>query len=164
MLATHMEQTIGFKGTVSWQRFKSAQWKHGGARWLVLFLFPVGMTTYVWFTAVRLPAATWVLVCIVSAAFVPVMLAFNWLAWRRTYAKSPYLQQQLFGSVSRDRFVIEGVTGRTEMAWDQFVRVREGRDFLLLYQAPNLFNILAREFFESDDAWETARRFARREE
>jgi hypothetical protein len=94
---------------------------------------------------------------------VPLMLAFYVFAWRRTYAKSPYLHQPLSGSVSRDRFVIEGVTGRSDLTWDQFVRIREDRDFLLLYQAPNLFSILPREFFESDTDWETACRFAMRD-
>jgi preprotein translocase subunit YajC len=157
-----MDTTIDFKGTVSWSRFKSAQWTHFGTRWMVLLLFPVAMTAYYWATGTELSVAMWLLIFLVSCTFVPLMLAFYVMMWRRTYAQSPYLQHQLFGSVSPDKLVIEGVTGRTEMTWNQFVRVREGKGVILLYQGPHLFVVLAREFFESDDAWETTQRFARR--
>jgi hypothetical protein len=120
------------------------------------------MMGWVAYTGVALPAAAWVVVIILLSAFVPLMLALYVFVWRRTYAKSPYLHKPLSGSVSRDRFVIEGATGRSDLTWDQFVRIREDKDFLLLYQAPNLFSILPRDFFESDADWEAARRFAMR--
>ena len=160
-----METTIDFKGTVSWSRFKSAQWTHLGRQWMVLLFFPVAMTAFGWSgwsSGPELSVAMLPLIFLISCSFVPLMLAYYVMMWRRTYARSPYLQQPLFGSVSPDRLVMEGVTGRTEMTWNQFVRVREGKGVILLYQGPSQFLILAREFFESDQLWETACRFARR--
>jgi len=157
-----MDLVVPYRGTVSWQRFKDAQWKHLGRGWLTLLLFPVAMTSYAFLTIETLSDAMWVFVLVVSFCWVPFMLALILRGWRRTYAKSPYLHKPLVGSVSSETFIAEGVTGRTEMRWDQFVRIRHGKDFLLLYHSPQLFNVLAREFFESDAAWETARGFAAR--
>ena len=157
-----MDQTVRFSGTISWARFKRAQWKHVGHRWLILLMFPVVMTAYVPWMVGTPSIGAWVLVMVIALTFVPLMIALNLLGWRRTYAKSPYLHQSLTGSVSLDKFIVEGPTGRVEMTWDQFVRIKDGDDCVLLYHAPNLFNILAREFFESDDAWKTARAFAMR--
>ena len=155
-----MDQVVHFRGTISWPRFRRAQWAHLGARWAFLFVFPVAMTAYAYFSSGGLSLQTLVVVIVVASAFVAFMLAYSVFAWRRVYARSPLLHKALVGSVSRDRFVVENDSGRTELTWDQFVRIREGKDFVLLYQAPNLFNIIAREFFDSDAAWETARRFA----
>jgi hypothetical protein len=68
---------------------------------------------------------------------VPFMLGFMVLQWRRTYRQSPLLHAPLAGSVSPDKFVAEGVTGRTEMTWSQFVRIRDADDVVLLYQSPD---------------------------
>lgn len=157
-----MSEVVRFRGVVSWEQFKRAQWKHMGRRWLVLLTYPAAMMAWAFSTGAVRPAATWILLIITTSAFVPAMLAFNLFAWRRTYVKSPYLHKPLFGSVSSDRFEMEGATGRSDLTWDQFVRVREGKGFLLLYPAPNLYFILPREFFECDTDWETARRYARR--
>jgi hypothetical protein len=78
------------------------------------------------------------------------------------YKETPFLHQPLAGSVSLEKFVVESVSGRTELTWNQFVRVRDGQDVLLLYYGPYQFNILAREFFESDSDWDTARGLATR--
>lgn len=157
-----MEPVVSFKGTVTWKQFRRAQFKHVGIRWLFLFLWPVVMTVYVFLMLETLLIMSLIVVFIVSCNFVPLMLGFMILQWRRTYTKSPYLHQPLVGSVSSDTLVVEGVTGRTEMRWNQFVQIKDGKDFILLYHAPNLFNILACEFFESDAAWEITRKFAMR--
>ena len=157
-----MEPPIPYRGTVSWQLFKRAQWRHVGARWLFLFVFPVFMTATAYLSSGPMPMGILILVVIAATAFVPFMLGFMVLQWRRTYRQSPLLHTPLAGSVSPDKFVAEGVTGRTEMTWSQFVRIRDADDVVLLYQSPNVFMMLAREFFESDAAWETARSFATR--
>ena len=153
-----MEQKIQFRGVVSWPVFKRAQWTHLGARWLILLMFPAIMTAWAVFNARSLSLGTVVLLFAVASVFIPLMLAFTVRGWRRTYAKSPILHDPLVGWISQDRFFIEGSTGRSEMTWDRFVRIREGKGVILLYQGPNLFNILAREFFESDPDWDSARR------
>src|SRR5436309_15595444 len=116
-----MDQAIRYHGTVSWQLYRRAQWRHFGARWLALFTFPVLMKAYDSFTSRPLAAATLVTVFVISTAFVPIMVALMMLQSRRTYAKSPYLHEPLVGSVSTDKFIVEGSTGRTEMTWDRFV-------------------------------------------
>jgi hypothetical protein len=143
--------------------FKRAQWTHLGFGWLTLCAFPVAMTAWAfYYRAGDVSVGMAVLLFLVASAFVPFMLAFIVWGWRRAHANSPIFQDPFIGSVSEDRFALEAETGRTDMTWDRFIGRREGKDVVLLYQAPNLFNILAREFFESDADWETARRFTMR--
>jgi hypothetical protein len=157
----NMDQIVSFTGTVSWPLFKRAQWTHVGRRWLLLLLFPVIMTAYAWWAPGTF-GSSWAMVFAAAFVWVPMMIASSLFTWRRTYTKTPFLHQRLTGSVSSQRLVVEAETGRTDITWNQFVRIRDGKDFLLLYHGPYQFNILAREFFESDADWETARRFATR--
>jgi len=156
-----MNQIVRFHGTISWQLFKRPQWKHLGRRLLILLLFPLLMTGYTYWTQGTLTSMLVALV--ISSLWVPMMLVVSLFIWRRMYMKTPSLHQQLAGSVSSEKFILEAVTGRTEMTWSQFVRIRDCKDFLLLYHGPYQFNILAREFFESDATWETARSVALRD-
>jgi hypothetical protein len=156
-----MDQVVPFHGTVSWPLFRRAQLKHVGRRWLILFMFPVIMIAWAWWTAGTLGSA-WAMVFAGAFAYVPIMIIFSVFGWRRMYKKTPLLHQPLAGTVSSDKFVAESVTGRTEMTWNQFVRIKDGKDLILLYYGPHQFNVLAREFFESDAAWETARNVAMR--
>src|SRR5690242_1267690 len=156
-----MEQIVPFHGTVSWPLFKRAQWKHVGRRWLIVVMFPVVMAAYSWWTAGTL-GSKWAIVFVCAFAYVPIMIVSSLFTWRRMYKETPFLHQLLAGSVSLEKFVLETTTGRTEMTWNQFVRIRDGEDVLLLYHEPQQFNILAREFFESDADWDTARGLATR--
>jgi hypothetical protein len=121
-------------------------------------MFPTIMTAWAFFTIPTLSAGRLVLTFVVGSVFVPLMLALVPLAWRRTYAKSPLLRDPLVGWISQDRLVVEGATGRTDLTLDRVIRVREGKGAILLYQGPGLFNVIAREFFETDADWDTARR------
>lgn len=47
------------------------------------------------------------------------------------------------------------------MPWRMFVRARLDDKTILVYQAPNLFNLLPRSLFRSDEAWERARELVR---
>ncbi len=156
-----MDQVVPFHGTISWSLFRRAQWTHVGRRWLILCLFPVIMIVWAWWSAGSL-GSRWAIVIACAFAYVPIMIVSSLFTWRRTYRKTPFLHQPLAGTVSLEKFVVEGVTGRSELTWNQFVRIRDGEDLVLLYYGPHQFNIIAREFFKSDADWETARGLATR--
>jgi hypothetical protein len=159
-----MVERIEYFGIVSWRQFWRAQLKHIGWRWSILLVFPVAMTIFTAFMPhdATLGARAYLPSFVVSCIFVPLMLGMWALQWRRMYIKSPYLHEPLKGVVSADEFVAEASTGRTEMPWSRFTKIKEGKDFVLLYHSPYLFSILAREFFASDAEWQAAKAFARK--
>lgn len=161
-ISQRMEDAIPYSGTFSWTLFERAQWRHLGSRWLFFLLIPVLMTAYAYLTSPTLPIVTWLTLLAVSIASIPVIRSALRRQWRRMYENSPYLLDPISGFVSAETFIAESATGKTEMPWTRFVRVREGEDFLLLYPSPYMFHILAREFFVTDQAWEAARVFVLR--
>jgi YcxB-like protein len=124
---------------------------------MILLMFPVLMTVLD-FQAGTLSPVRVAVILVVGAVLASLLLAFSVWGWSRAYAQSPLLREPLEGSIAQDRFVVHGASGRTDMAWDRFVRVRQGKGVILLYQGPNVFNMLAREFFESEADWDSARR------
>ena len=157
-----MTGPIAYAGVVDWRLFRRAQMKHVGWRWAFLLLFPVLMLAFAAFSLTGAPFSIYLEVFGGALIFVPLMLAFSFFHWRRIFTKSPYLRDAISGSVSDEKFVAQGPTGTTEIPWSRFVKMKDGGDFLLCYHSPVLFNILARQFFQSDQAWEEAKRIALR--
>jgi hypothetical protein len=156
-----MGEAIQYRGRITKQLFLRAHRLNIASHWraavLILFLFPVVMGF--WAFAGSWSVNPWV-VTIGSFAFVPVMAAFQYFAlyfqWGRVYRNLPFLAESFEGEISNAHFTVSGANGTSDLLWPAFTKARHSRDLILLYQSPGAFNILSRNFFESDNDWQRA--------
>ena len=153
-----MENSIRFHGIISRPLYLRAQALHVGHRRLALLLFPAAFAVLIWAGARELPVWAKALTTIIACAFVPLMALFQRWHWQRLYTRTPYLLDPMSGDVSERGLRVESATGNSEVPWERFVKYKMRDDLILLYQGPNIFNVVAREFFASADDWAGAQR------
>lgn len=157
-----MNEPIEFEGVISMEDFVRAQRMHF-------------RSTFVWGVRITLAAVVAAIavglaggdVWIGAAVFLTTILLLvalvpwtNGWVWRRMYRRQPGLHERLEGFLGEEgiryRGALEGA-----VPWRMFVRARMDDRTLLIYQAPNLFNLLPRRLFRSDEDWRRARELVR---
>src|SRR5437764_8424275 len=142
-----------------------AQWIAFGLRGaLILLGFPavfVVLLALGWNGSGAAPLAKKIQAIGITLLWPPAMLAFFYLQWSWVYSRSPYLKSAIRGTVSGEAVEVLATNGISKISWPLFVKMRESRNTLLLYQSPVIYNIIAREFFASEEEWATVKSVAR---
>jgi YcxB-like protein len=150
---------IDYRGTVTRPLFVKCQWLHLGWRSLILLAFPAVFIVLIaigWNQSGSAPFAKRIEAVAITFLWPVFMLAFFYWQWLRVYKRSPYLREPLWGSVSEEGLEVHGANGDSKLPWNLFIKQRRSKNLILLYQSPVMFNILAREFFASEEAWQSA--------
>ena len=153
-----METSIPFHGTISRALFLRAQALHVGYRRLAFLIFPAAFAIMMWAGASAIPISVKVLATAIACAFVPLMAFLQRRQWQRLFTRTPYLADPIRGDVSEWGLRVESSMGKSEVPWERFVKYKMNDDLVLLYQGPNIFNLVAGEFFTTADDWAQARR------
>ena len=146
---------VKYEGFITQELFAKAQHLHVGKWRLLLWLFPVLMT--VWSLVFLQDSLTSVLVFGVSCLFPVVLSRISARQWRRIHRESPYLQEPVNATLTDEGIEFLTATSSGVLPWSRFIKMKESDDLVLLYQAPNLFNIVPKEFFASPQQWADAR-------
>lgn len=157
-----MTDPIEFAGVISMEDFVRAQRLH----YRSTFVWGVRITLAAIVAAIAgvlavggpwLGAAVFVATILLLVALVPWT---NRWAWRRMYRRQPGLHERLEGVLGEDGIRYRG-TLEGFVPWRLFVRARMDHRTILVYQAPNLFNLLQRSLFQSDEDWRRAQELVR---
>ena len=146
------ESAISFQGTVSEQLFVRAQKLHVGRAGLVILLFTATIIVGLWLFP-GFPFLSKLLGTIAAVALVPLVPVLQRRQWKRLYDRSPYLMEPIRGELSEWGLRSEGSMGKSELPWSKFVKYKIDDRTILLYQGPNLFHVIADEFFATRDDW-----------
>jgi hypothetical protein len=152
------ETSIRFHGIISRPLYLRTQALHIGHRRLALLIFPAAFAIMIWGGAPELPLWAKALLTIIACAFVPLMALLQRWQWQRLFKRTPYLSDPISGDVSERGLRVESTTGNSEVPWERFVKYKMQEGLILLYQGPNIFNVVAREFFASAEDWAKAQR------
>lgn len=68
--------------------------------------------------------------------------------------KGNFFHNNLHGVISEETITINSEKLQIELQWTRFVDYEMDKDFLLLYQGPNHFNIFVRSMFSNQAEWE----------
>jgi YcxB-like protein len=150
--------SIAFEGTVSEPLFLRAQSLYAGRRRLLFVLFAAAFTVGIWVTFSELPFLSKVLATVAAVSFVPLLPVIQRRQWKRLYNRTPYLLDPIRGEVSEWGLRAEGSMGKSEVPWPKFVKYEMDDGLILLYQGPNVFQLIAAEFFATRDDWIEARK------
>jgi hypothetical protein len=151
------EPAIAFEGTISEGLFVRAQSLYGGRRRLLLPLFAAAFTGVIWVSFWEIGLLTKVLATVAAFALVPLIPVIQRRQWKRLYNRTPYLLEPIRGEVSEWGLRAEGSMGKSEVPWPKFVKYKIDDRVILLYQGPNIFHLIAAEFFATRDDWIKAR-------
>jgi hypothetical protein len=157
--STH--EPIPFRGSITRELFLRAQRLHAGRRRLILWAFPgifLILIALGWNGMDRAPLAVKAEALVLTFLFPILMMLFQRWQWGRQYMKSPLLQEPIWGAVSEEQLELHGAHGDSRLPWSLFVKRKQVPGLVLLYQSPYAFNLLARELFVDDAAWEAALR------
>jgi YcxB-like protein len=80
---------------------------------------------------------------------------------KRAFATDRFLGEPFVGEADAQGMRIESEHGHADLPWTLMHKVALFPDMVIVYQAGNLFRILAREFFSDDESWQTFRGFAK---
>ena len=75
------------------------------------------------------------------------------LTARRALRTGSILRTPFSGHADESAFVTESVHGRATLPWETFYRAALSSDMILLHTSAQLFRILSRDFFASEDDW-----------
>ena len=78
-----------------------------------------------------------------------------WMA-RRSWRTHKLAQEPMRGAMGSEEFVVESEHGSSRIPWDRLHQWRASDSILLVYQSSNIFLLLPRRFFVSDEAWRSA--------
>ncbi len=159
-----MTDPIPYRGMVSRGLFMRAQRLHAGRRWaLGLLVFPavfIIVIAFGWYGSDQMSIGTKLAAIGVSflwpALMYPFMLGVSWRRWSRVFRASPYLKFPMIGTLTDEGIEWQMDTSGGRVPWDRFIKRKEADGFVLLYQSPVMFTILARDFFDGDTAWQSA--------
>lgn len=157
-----MNDAIHFEGTVSPDIFCEAQRLHTRRSSIIFVLGMsaaaalIGITN--WISGDVNVISVAILVCGVSSLL--IHFGLRQFRWRRMYERTPYLRDKIYGTISRESYLAGSAVGSSDVPWSKFVKVLYDDDIVLLYRGPNLFHVMAQEFFASADDWRTARSIA----
>jgi hypothetical protein len=147
-----------YEGFISKDIFLRAQYLHIGSRRFIVFFFPVGFSIFIW--TVLMPQSSFFAKILATAAsfiFVPLMFLIQRWQLTQLYKKTPYFQESFRGVVSEQGIAGESSAGQVNLVWQKIIKHKKTDDLILLYQAPNLFNIVAKEFFATSEDWDNVR-------
>jgi hypothetical protein len=91
--------------------------------------------------------------CLEVPLFVAMLMYWQ---WRWLYRKSGYLSGSVEGELSERGVTLRFPNARSDLSWKLFEKAVHSSDVVLLYQSPISFNILSREFFDSESDWKRA--------
>jgi hypothetical protein len=154
------DDTIPWSGVISWPLFWGAQWRHAGRRWWVWLFLPVFMTVTSWWWRESETVSDYAEVFFTFLWMVPLMIGMSVFQWWRMFAKTPQFKTPISGTISPSGFTAVGAAGRTEMTWQQFLKVKHSGDFLFLFVTSYSFQLLHRQFFGSEQDWQSAKELA----
>lgn len=152
------EADICYKGTISLEIFLRSQRLHAGSVRLSLFLVLVfiGLVFIGFAVAGGAPVAVF-LAGVLAVVLVPLVLGLQRWQWRRLFKRSPYLREAIEGLVSEQGLRVQSSLGTGDFPWTLFTKYRETSDLILLYVAPNMFSIVAKELFGGEGDWQRTR-------
>ena len=152
------EKIIHFRGEITFEIYQRAQKTHFGLRWLYWFLFPILMTIWSYYMDPlrRTMEALTLRFAIYSIIFITIMFLSTWYNFRKTYKNSPYLQEECSGYISQESLHLENHDATVNIPWRKFVKVKFKDELVMLYRGPNIFNMLPKEFFRSEEDWNNA--------
>jgi hypothetical protein len=151
------DSAISFQGTISERLFLRAQKLHIGRGRLLLPLLFGAVILGIWIMP-ELPFLAKVLGTIGYVAVLALLPVIQRRQLKRLYNRSPYLLVPIRGELSEWGLRSEGSMGKSEIPWSKFVKYKINDRTVLLYQAPNLFHVIAEEFFATTDDWIRVRR------
>ncbi len=150
-----MIESVEFKGTITFDIFASAQRIFTGRKWLSLVVIPLMIIGFALPSCQSSLEKTMLLT--LSPLSIPLLYIAQKRKWRYYYKNSPYLKEPLCGIVSANSFAIQDNAGKSETPWSRFTKCKARKDIVLLYLGPNVFKIIAKEFFATREDWENAR-------
>jgi hypothetical protein len=75
-----------------------------------------------------------------------ILFGLKFLA-RRSFRRDLRLQQPLQAVISDSGIEISSPTGSSKQTWDAFIRYVESKNLFLLYQGPQMFNVIPKRAF-----------------
>ncbi len=149
---------VEYEGRISEEIWMQSQRLHmGRRRWLISFLFPVIMTLFAWVDTPAISASLLWIVFAICCSFPPLLWYFMTRNIRKVFRTAPYLKEPVRAALTDEGIAWENSNGSGVIPWKNFIFRKETGDLVLLYQATNLFNVIPREFFSSEDSWRDAR-------
>jgi hypothetical protein len=152
------DMEISFTGQITQQDYLRAQSLHRRRSTALLIvggvLFVLIVLSFV-VTSVSEPALFWSSLPVV--AILAIIFAASWWLPRlqavRHWRNSKALQNPMSGTITSQAINFTGTYSEGSTSWEAYVKYKRSPDMVLLYLAPNLFNIFPRAFFESDADW-----------
>ena len=151
------EAGIDYSGTISRELFVRSQRLHAGSARIFLSVVLVLAGLLLLSLAILNAPMSVLLPFVMAGALVPLLLILQRWQWQRLFKRSPYLHEPIEGVVSEQGLHIANSRGRSDLPWTLITKYKETSDLILLYQAPNMFGIVAKEFFDDDVDWQGAR-------
>lgn len=157
------ERAVPFEGVLSYQQYRAAQRVHCNDRrgiWSMIVFFAL-LAAGAAVLCIRAGEAIWPAVGFLGMdAFILLMLGIRERSFRKTWASHKLLRARVQGVLTEDGLSLEGTHGSGRVPWSELHQWQASPRVLLIYPARNLFNILPREFFGSDEDWIAARELA----
>jgi hypothetical protein len=155
-----MSNAIAFHGTITSDVFLKAQRLHSKRRSVAFLVVAFAAILFGLLIRFKDEADLGSLTLIAAGVTMIVLLALRRFRTRRIYEKSPYMHEAFRGSISPSAYSVETSVGSGTVPWSKFIKVLADDEIVLLYRGPNMFNIMAKDFFNSDEEWQQARKLA----
>lgn len=155
-----MENPIHYSGHISKDIFLQAQKIHGG--WMqrcLPYIVPL-VLMLMWGNggpapediAHKIPQLR--LLAPIAILFGFVLAFTQKFQLRRYYNKNvAYFQTPLTGEVDENRYFCRAPEGESNIPWGSFTHAKKGTGIVLLYRSPQIFNVLHKSFFSSEQDW-----------
>jgi hypothetical protein len=155
-----MGMKISFNGAMTRESFIRANCVHLYNQWIFCLAVAGFLAILSSFTLMReAPLAVKILMMAALGAFLMGVAFFTKLSWGGLYKRTPHLSLPRSGWLSEERVHSETEFETLDLPWEQFTKTRSADGILLLYTSPEMFYILARDEFETDEAWKQAESF-----
>lgn len=97
--------------------------------------------------------ATYIVLVMIIAAFLTRSYLQPYLAARQMW-KNPAVQRKLTGSITKKGILYQLETGKNEILWERFSRVRKAWNLTTLVTREGLLVIFPQHFFRNQADWE----------
>jgi hypothetical protein len=157
-----MRPPIELEGLISAEDYVRAQRLHhrSGFAWVIRIVLVVMILGIAGLLAVNGAFLGATAVASVLLLFAVAPWVDPW-RWRRMYRRQPGLHEPVRGELGDEGIGYRSPFGEGLLPWRFVVKARMDDRTILVYQAPNLFNLLPRGLFASDDEWRRARELVR---
>ncbi len=142
-------------GQISEQDFVAVQWLH--LRLRPVFRVLGLLLLVLWFSALIskfLQGLESPVERVFGFATVYCVLMFGFFIprkWKKTYREYKLIKEPFEWGFAEDKILSKTERGEAFLEWDVFIKWREGKKFILLYQASNMMNIIPKDGFESEE-------------